>query len=242
MKLNSKVLGLLVFVILFGGIALSAALGQWNTESTKVPAKFAAGEAAGEYIPGDIRGSYAFGDIATYFPVPLADLQTAFALPEGVDPATFQCKSLESLYAGLPNEIGTSSVQLFVAWYSGLPIEDPVDVYLPAPAADLLIARGTLGAEQLAYLQSHRVELGTAPLPTPAPQQTESGAESDTTIKGKTTFQEVLDWGVPRDVIERIIGNPIPAPGVKIKDYCAANGLSFETVKEALQIEVDKLP
>jgi hypothetical protein len=31
------------------------------------------------------------------------------------------------------------------------------------------------------------------------------------------------------------------APGMKVKDYCTEKGLSFETVKTALQAEVDKV-
>lgn len=240
MKLNSKALAILVMVLMFGGIALSAALGWWNT-ANRAPGRFGAGRAAGQSIPAEIRGSYTFGEIASWFPVPLADLQAAFALPAEIDAATFQCKDLEQLYAGLPYEIGTASVQLFVAWYSGLPIEEPVDVYLPAPAVDLLKSRGGLNAGQMAYLDAHRVELTAAPLlPATATVESEEHGANDRQIKGKTTFQEVLDWGVPRDVVERIIGGPIPATGMKIRDYCSAKGLPFATVREALQAEVDR--
>ncbi len=56
----------------------------------------------------------------------------------------------------------------------------------------------------------------------------------------KTTFQEVLDWGVSQSVIEQILGTPMPNPLTTIKDFCTAQGLSFETVKAQLQAEVDK--
>ncbi len=112
MKLNSKILGIIVLVVIFGGIALSSALGYWNTESTG-------------------GGGY-----------------------------------------------GASS-------------------------------------------------------------ETESGeAES---IRGKTTFQDLLNLGLPQATIEQVIGGPMPEPLTKVKDYCAAQGLEFEIVKEALQAEIDKL-
>jgi hypothetical protein len=31
------------------------------------------------------------------------------------------------------------------------------------------------------------------------------------------------------------------APGIKVKDYCTEKGLNFETIRPALQAEVDKV-
>ena len=100
MKLTAKVLAALIFVIIFGGIALTTALGWWQTTTTKIPVKFAEGEAAGEYNPADIRGSYKFGDISSLFEIPLAELQAGFHIPGDVDPAEYQVKSLEAQFAG----------------------------------------------------------------------------------------------------------------------------------------------
>ena len=72
---------------------------------------------------------------------------------------------------------------------------------------------------------------------------TESTPEAEATerlVKGKTTFQEVLDWGVSQSVIEQVLGAPMPNPLTTVKDFCTAQGLSFETVKAQLQAEVDK--
>jgi hypothetical protein len=60
-------------------------------------------------------------------------------------------------------------------------------------------------------------------------------------VKGKTTFGELLAWGVPQEIIEGIIGAPMPDPAMILKDYASANGMSFETLKPALQAEVDKV-
>jgi len=239
MTLTSKPLAVIILVVLFGGIALSAALGAWQTESTKVAATFTEGEFAGMANPADIRGSYTFGDVEKNFGVPASLLAEAFAIPSGTDPAAFPVKDLEALYAGLETEIGTSSVRLFTALYTGLPYDLSTDIYLPSRAVDILNALGTLTPEQTAYIEAHRVVLDSAPAPetTPAPEP----ASTDHLVKGKTTFQELLDWGLPQAVIEGIIGAPLPATSLTIKDYCTSQGLSFETIKAALQAEVDKL-
>lgn len=253
MKLTAKPLAAILFVILFGGIAFTSAMNWWQTESQKVPAKFSEGEAAGEYNPADIRGSYTFQDIENSFNVPVEDLAIAFAIPSDQDPAAFALKDLESIYAeqaasGL--EIGTASVRYFVALYTGLPYELSEDTYLLKPAVDLLKARTTLTAEQLAYLEAHTVDLSNTSVESqPAENLPEVAAteevhtedSTDTTIKGKTTFQNLLDWGVDQAVIEGIIGKTMPAGGIKVKDYCTENGLDFESIKTALQTEVDKL-
>lgn len=59
-------------------------------------------------------------------------------------------------------------------------------------------------------------------------------------VKGKTTFKDVIDWGVSEEKIEEIIESSIPNSAMRIKDYCIENNLDFHTVKEVLQEEVDK--
>lgn len=63
----------------------------------------------------------------------------------------------------------------------------------------------------------------------------------DKTITGKTTFQQLLDWGLTTEVIEEIIGGELPAPTTLVKDYVVAQGLEFSTAKTRLQAELDKL-
>lgn len=254
MRLKSKPLAIILFVILFGSIAFTTAMNWWQTESQKVPAKFSEGEAAGEYNPADIRGSYTFQNIQDAFDVPVEDLAAAFAIPAASDPAAFAVKELETLYtaqAAAGQEVGTASVRYFVALYTRLPYEITEEVFLPAPAVQILQNLGVLTVEQQAYLDTHTVLFTTPPAETtvpaettPQPAATEAAhteSANDTTIKGKTTFQELLDWGVDQTVIETIIGGAMPAGGIKIKDYCTAQNLEFEGIKAALQTEVDKV-
>jgi hypothetical protein len=69
-----------------------------------------------------------------------------------------------------------------------------------------------------------------------------SAESTDRLNKGKTTFREVLDWGGgSQEVIEQVIGAPMPNPLTKVKDFCTEKGLDFEVIRPALQVEVDKV-
>ena len=257
MNLTSKPLAAIIFVILFGSIAFTTAMGWWQTTSSKEAATYTEGEFAGQSNPADIRGSYTFGDVEKNFGIPPAILAQAFNIQSN-DPAAFAVKGLEEIYAASEFEIGTASVRLFVAFYNGLPIDLSTDMYLPENAAVLLKERN-LTPEQIAYLEAHTVpnpaaaprsaspevvpaqEAESAPEAGPTPSAAQSEASTERLVKGKTSFQEILDWGVSQEVIEQVIGGPMPNPLTKVKDYCTEKGLSFETIKPALQVEVDKV-
>jgi hypothetical protein len=259
MTLTSKPLALIVFIFIFGGIGISSALGWWQTESTKEPAKYTEGEFAGTANPADIRGSYTFGDIANSFDVTPEVLAQAFQVSTN-DPASFPVKDLEAIYLESGYEVGTNSVRLFVAYYLGLPFDTAgQDIYLPQPAAKMLQNHATLTPEQTAYIQTHTVDVkpasgtdvdadpaqseGTAPEAESTQSKPEAGtsSEEDYTIKGKTVFGDLIRWGLPQETIEQVIGTPIPDPAMKVKDFVTANGLEFETIKTQLQVEVDKV-
>ena len=238
--LTSKPLAAIVLVILFGGIIFSSAMGWWLTESTKEAATFSEGEFAGLPNPADIRGSYTFGDVENNFDVPATTLAQAFGVASD-DPSTFGVKELETIYADQEFEIGTASVRLFVALYMGLPYEIVDDLYLPKRAVEMLKSHATLTPEQTAYLDAHAVILEGMSAPVAQTEEHTEEVSTDRIIKGKTTFQEVLDWGVSQETIERIIGGPMPNPLTKVKDHCLEVGLNFEEVKPAIQAEIDKV-
>ena len=247
MTLTSKPLAVIILVVLFGGILLSSAMGAWQTESSKEAATFSEGEFAGLPNPADIRGSYTFGDVENNFGVPAATLEKAFGVHPERGPSAFKAKDLETLYADQEFEIGTASVRLFVALYTGLPYDLTEDVYLPKRAVEMLKSQATLTTDQTAYLDAHAVILDDRPASVPqaeAPAGEETHTEADSTeriIKGKTTFQEVLDWGVSQETIESILGGPLPNPLIKVKDYCLEKGLNFDEIKPDIQAEVDKV-
>jgi hypothetical protein len=255
MTIHSKLLAGITVFILLGGIFFSEAMGWWQTESTKEAATFTSGEFAGQANPEDIRGSYTFGDVERNFDIPASILAQAFGVDNEL-PADFPVKSLEELYAASPVEIGTSSVRLFVAFYLGMPYDLSNDVYLPEQATALLRERN-LNNEQIAYLEAHTLVNSTdnnegggtnfptsdSPLPTSTNTADSTVDESNSiTINGKTTFGELLSWGMSPNAIEAILGTTLPSStGMTIKDFCVENGLSFETIREALEIEVHKL-
>lgn len=78
---------------------------------------------------------------------------------------------------------------------------------------------------------------GTASAGTPAGTGTGTGeaSEDDRTIKGKTTFNDLLSWGVSRTTIETIMGMTIPAMSVTIRDFCLEKGLEFSDYRTPLQ-------
>jgi len=248
MTLTSKSLAVTLFIVLFGGIAFSSAMGWWATESTKVPVTFTDGVFAGQANPADIRGSYTFGDIAKSFNVSPDVLAQAFEIT-GEEPAAFAVKELEAIYLDSGFEIGTASVRLFVAYYTGLPFDTTgQEIYMPQTATKILLAKGDLTPDQITYLEQYTVTLGeAAPIEqqnveaTPVAAETPVSITEEYVVKGKTTFGELISWGVSQDVIEQLIGAPLPDPAVGVKDYASANGLNFETLKPALQVEVDKV-
>lgn len=236
MKLTSFPLAVIIFVLLFGGIGFTSAMNWWHTESTKSPARYSAGEAAGQYNPADIRGSYTFGEVSDLFDIPLADLQAAFRLPEGVDPASYPLKSLESQFEGLPVEMGTGSVRMFAAFYQGLPYDLAAaeEASLFPEAAKVLKARGKMTAEQAAYLETHIVQAGPAGEPAQEPAAVEHAAP-DRTLTGKTTFKDLLEWGMTEEAIEQILGQEMPAPQTVVKDFVTGEGLQFGEMKAKFQ-------
>ena len=258
MKITSKVLALVIMVVLFGGIMFTTAMGWWATETTKQVATFTEGEFAGQPNPADIRGSYTFGDVEKNFGIPATLMAQAFVVPEGTDPVVFGVKDLETLYLDKTpegTEIGTSSVRWFVALYTGLPYETSEETWLPRQAVDILLALGTLTPEQVELVTERAIDLGEAPvesatrLPdaviTPIPGSEATATEHvvpDRTMRGKTTFQELLDWGLTADQIAAVLGAPMPSPTMLVKDYCTSKGIEYVAIKDALQVLLDALP
>lgn len=165
MKLKAQTTLILSAVFVVAGIALTMALGLWQTETDKIPRKLqpateqlpqseAQPESATQYDPADIRGSYTFGEVSELFHVPLSDMATAFGLTQA-EAGAFQVKGLEARYTDAAREIGTASVRMFVACYVGITYTPTEEIYLPASAVDVLTANGHMTAEQNVYIAAH---------------------------------------------------------------------------------------
>lgn len=245
MKIKSNALAILVVFILFGGIFASSAMNIWKSECTKTPSRIKEGVFEGEYNPEDIRGSYSFKDVSELFGISLEDLAYAFNIPEEIEVSEFRNKDLEKLYDNEEFEIGNGSVKLFVALYKGLPYELQDDTYLLENAVQILKDKANLTNEQLEFLDSHTIDIKQVninkDINTTIGVEQEEHDESDAIVRGKTTFKDVIDYGVSKEKIEEIIGSSLPNPVMNIRDYCINNGLSFSTVKSVLQEEVDNI-
>ena len=69
----------------------------------------------------------------------------------------------------------------------------------------------------------------------------EAEAESeDTAIKGKTTFRDLMDWGLTAAEIEEIISMPLGPPTQALRDFFLEQGMEFSTYKDALQERIDQ--
>jgi len=261
MEIRSKTLGAIIAIVIFGGIMGASILGLWNPQLSRNSVNIQANQGAGTYSPADIRGSHRFSDISELFDIPLEILCRAFALPEDVDPATFQNLDFETIYPEFEGEqeIGNGSMKWFVALYTGLPYEldsDEEDTYLLRPAVDILKSHAVLTAEQIAYLDKYtiEIEIGSEPIEYNLPaDESQSNEEVDRksenavhegdemVVAGQTTFADLLNWGISVEQIEAIIGGKIPNRLTLVRDYCTENGFPFGGIKIDLQFKLDQI-
>jgi len=238
MTLNAKPLSIIVVAILFGIVTLANVIGRWDSELNPQVATDNDSFFSTQPAPADINESHTFGDIDRLFNIPTTILATAFNLPDGINITAFSIKELETIYVDQDVEIGTSSVQLFVALYTGLIYETTEQIYLPLSAANTLISRRVLSPEDVEFIDSYALILD--PMLAFTSVADNHGETSERTIKGKTTFQELFDWGVSPETIEQIIGEAISTPHQIVKDYCTEKELDFEEIKLVLEEEANK--
>jgi hypothetical protein len=227
----------LTLIALFGlTIILSMFTGQWKTESSKVPAVIASGEFAGEYDPGDIRGSYTFSDIQSAFGVPVDHLAEAYAFAAGENPETVQPKMFESFPQPEEGEVGTDSLRFFVSLYKGIPYTPEEDTKLPLTAVDLLAEEGKIDTARREELKKqYGVEMGRG---TPAAEESSATAELSEPVldvKGKTTYGELYQAGLTADDIQSIIGIPPEKDAESVRDHLSSEGMEFSEYKARLQ-------
>ncbi len=235
-KLRTRLLAPIVLVVFFAGIGLSMAFNLWITESTKVPAAYTEGEFEGQYNPADIRGSYSLGDIEEAFGIDVDTLATAFGITDP-DPDGFQIKQFEEIYLPLEDgsEVGTDSMRLFVSRYIGLPYTPEDTTRLPSSAINLL--KEKLAPADIEALQAVSIKLSDIKAEDP-----EVAEEHDVVIgeiKGGTTFNDLLEWGLTKEEIEAVLGVEMGASGTAVRDFLMEKGLEFSEYKTELQGLID---
>lgn len=157
-----------------------------------------------------IKGWMTLDQISTTFGVPLPELLAQFGLPADT-PAETAIKDLES------DTFDTTALR---EWLQARQ-ENPASIPPAAPVEPTAAATPAQAVPQI------------------TPAATEHTAP-EKTVTGKTTFQQLLDWGVPQSAIEAAIGGSMPAPSAVIKDYLTGQGLEFASIKALLQAEVNK--
>ncbi len=261
MKLKNSHIVVLIVLILIGGIYVAKGFDLWATESEKIPVKLSEGVGAGTYDPFDIRGSYTFEEIARLFEIDITLLAEAFQLGDANAANARQSKDLEAMYGELPGgvEIGNESVQVFVAIMKELDI-DGTDAFLPTSAVQVLLRVNPQRSDKiLAYLESHQVDVtvisGTAVIASEGSSESTSEGniastskesvenasegENELRVNGNTTFSQVLDFGITKEQIETILDAKMPPENQSVKSYCTDKGLSFSTVKDALNALIE---
>ena len=239
MKIKSRDIAPIVLAFFVIGITGTILLNYWNTEKIKEPARYTSGKFEGEYDPSDIRGSFTFADINKSFNVPVEDLAKAFGFKDATTPETLKAKDVEGTYGAIEGgELGTDSVRMFVAYYLGLPFTGEKDTLFPRPAVSILRSQGKITEEQLKFFEEITVDL--AMLKEASETMTDISTEHEAeekefAIKGKTTFLELLDFGITREEIEEILGMPMGRTGETVRDYVADKGLEFSEYKVKLE-------
>lgn len=243
MKIRSRHLTPIILTFFVIGIAGTMVLNLWNTEKEKVPAKYKSGDFGGQYDPGDIRGSYTFADINKAFNIPVEELAKAFGFSDAENPAALKAKDVEGRYGKMEEgELGTDSIRLFVAYYKGLPFKPEHETLIPERAVSILKANAVLTEEQKEYLNEMTISLSNVKQSTseaPAEATAEHKTTEEFTIKGKTTFQELLDFGITKEEIEQILGMPMGRGAETVRDYVADKNMEFSELKPKFEALVE---
>lgn len=246
MKLKSLSIMILCCVVVFGGIYAADVMGYWETTSSKVPATYRDGAFDGKYNPADIRGSYSFGDIEKSFGVPPEVMARAFNIKSD-RPDEVKAKDLESLYHFEDGrEIGTASVRYFVALFNELPYEGVE--WLPETALDVLMEFDKISNETVEVILPYIISIAEI-----TGSSTEDMIGTDTgivnsvedhdsavAVRGKTTFSDLIEYGITESVYEEILGVEVENKNLLVKDVCSQNGLSFGEIKEQLNILLEE--
>ncbi len=179
-------------------------------------------------------------------------------LPEGVEIGTDSVRLFVSLLTGLPHtseegtilpssaiavlrEYGKAETSLIEA--AAAKAFDPLAAASPGPASPLPASPAPASPASASASPAK-------PAPTPAPAASSSTTTITTvkaesaavehvatpgTITGKTTFKELKDWGLDEEKIKTATGGKTGPDSSVIKDWAAANGLTFSELKVKLQ-------
>jgi hypothetical protein len=258
MKLNTLALAIVILVLLCGGIVATVVLdmGKPKVDVSSLPVASAEKTAissqsdntTGEkqvvlnfntpYKPAEIKGTNTFAEISHMFNVPLNDLGNAFGLTSIPNFSSLKARELKAIYTNLGSNIKleTESVRIFVSMYTGKPYTYSPTAYLPIPAVTILKQKAVLTIEQLAFLDTHTLNIGGVQ----ASSITGSSPSNQPVVTGETSFQRLIDYGIPREEIEKAIGEKLSSTSMLIRDYASQRNKDFLSLISTLQELVNR--
>jgi polyferredoxin len=201
--LNWLVYGIATLVIFFGVVEIAKLAGIWKTSYSSATEVLT--DDSGAKNPANIKGSMTLEMVSKEFNIPVEAIVQKFKLPENTKPGEM-LKNIATAN-NLSTETFNEGVRTFVAEYlkqSGTPTAKPPS---SAPTATV------------------------APEQTPGTQeQTAQPATLD--IRGKTTIEELIGYGMTKERFKEITGVDMPADQkMLLKDFATANNLDIETLK-----------
>jgi len=219
MRIKPVIYGVLVLGVFLGTIFIFQRAGIWSV-SGKITTDGQQAQPSATDL-NTIKGWMTLEQISNTYHIPLVDILTQFNLPLETAPST-AIKDLETDLFSITNLRLWLESRLQPS-QSGNPTLLPAQQVDPTPADPALTNTAQAEPSTLA-----------TPLPT-------EHLVADKTITGKTTFQELLDWGLSPEVVQGVIGSELPETSMAVKDFITQKGIEFTTVKTALQLELDKL-
>ncbi len=159
---------------------------------------------SGKKNPANIKGSMPLDVIAKEFEIPVDAFFKRFNLPEGTNPGDMVKNIVH------PLDLETEDIRAFILEY-----QEKGEAAISAPEA-------------------------SEPAPgevSPTPGQAESHAKPETAstldIRGRTTMDELREFGLTKEQFKEITGVEMPDEAdLKIKDFAEENGLDRETIKD----------
>lgn len=237
MKIKSIHILLAIKIIIGGGILLASELDLYNTARVKSPRK----TVEGFYDIYDIRGSHTLEEIEMYYQLPASSVIEAFGLRTDTNSEIFKLKDMKEIFKPIePQEeeyvVETDTVKVFTSLYLKIPYVSDETFYLPGKTVNYLIENDKLTGEEKEYWQGHTFKLEyldseylTASEFSKIVVEEAEGFK----VTGRTTIQELLDYGITEEKFEEVTGIKVPEDkSVSVRDFIIDKGLGFGEVKD----------
>ena len=117
-----------------------------------------------------------------------------------------------------------------------MPFEPEHETLLPAPALPIL--KDKLSEENLEEVEAATVAISEFE-PAAVVEELTKISPEDSTIKGNTTYQDLINWGLSIEEIVETIGIEIENLGISMRDHLEDAGIAFSTAKAKLQEILD---